>query len=119
MQPNLLALLDHSGGFDDGLVSIFVGSIRHDHWLYEQQPHGTHRDCQEEQRHDAAGTDVVGVSVTSRRHEQGVDLVGGEHEGIGGSHRDEQRQSAPVNPGLFTHKYLGTSIRIQESTYVT
>ena len=75
MQPNLLALLDHPGGFDDGLVSVFAGSIRHDHWLYEQQPHGTHR--------------------------------------------DEQGQGASVTPGLFIHKYLGTSIRIQESTFVT
>jgi hypothetical protein len=53
----------------------------------------------------AIGTDVVGVSVTSRRHEKGVDLVGGEHEGIGGAHRDEQRQGAPVNPGILAHDH--------------
>jgi len=71
----------------------------------EQQPHGAHRQRQEDKRHDAPGADVVGVAVAPRRHEKGVDLVGGEHERIGGTHRDEQRQGAAVYAGLFPHDH--------------
>ena len=71
----------------------------------EQQPYGAHRQRKEEERHDAPCADVVGVAVAPRRHEKGVDLVGGEHEGIGGTDRDEQRQGAAVNTSILTHDH--------------